>query len=145
MLTSRAPRPPAYEPLDPEETPKGVALAALKEIEFDRETGKLSDVDYEFLKSKYTGQALEAILIMMIVYLSINLTVSLLEGKSGATRVVRAETFRGLSMFEADPNFVERVMNDEFSGSKLVSVEASGTDRAGRSSARGGGHRRPSR
>ena len=49
-----------YEPLDPEETPKGVALAALKEIEFDRETGKLSDADYEFLKAKYTGQALEA-------------------------------------------------------------------------------------
>lgn len=53
-------KPPAYEPLDPEETPKGVALAALKEIEFDRETGKLSDADYQFLKSKYTGQALEA-------------------------------------------------------------------------------------
>ena len=44
-----------YEPPDPEETPKGVALAALKEIEFDRETGKLSDEDYAFLKGKYTG------------------------------------------------------------------------------------------
>ncbi|MGH7499800.1 MAG: zinc ribbon domain-containing protein [Gemmatimonadales bacterium] len=54
-------RPPVFEPLDPEETPKGVALAALKEIEFDRETGKLSDTDYEFLKAKYTGQALEAL------------------------------------------------------------------------------------
>jgi Double zinc ribbon len=53
--------PPAYEPLDPEETPKGVALAALKEIEFDRETGKLSDEDYRFLKEKYTDQALEAL------------------------------------------------------------------------------------
>jgi hypothetical protein len=50
-------RPP--EPVDPEETPKGIALAALKEIEFDRETGKLSDTDYEFLKAKYTGAALE--------------------------------------------------------------------------------------
>ena len=49
------------EPLDPEETPKGVALAALKEIEFDRETGKLSDEDYAFLKGKYTGVALEAL------------------------------------------------------------------------------------
>ena len=48
--------PPVYEPLDPEETPKGVALAALKEIEFDRETGKLSDEDYAFLKGKYTGR-----------------------------------------------------------------------------------------
>ncbi len=52
---------PVYEPLEPEETPKGVALAALKEIEFDRETGKLSDDDYAFLKGKYTGAALEAL------------------------------------------------------------------------------------
>lgn len=53
--------PPIFEPVDPEETPKGIALAALKEIEFDRETGKLSDVDYEFLKTKYTAAALEAL------------------------------------------------------------------------------------
>jgi hypothetical protein len=52
---------PVFEPPDPEETPKGVALAALKEIEFDRETGKLSDEDYAFLKGKYTGEALEAL------------------------------------------------------------------------------------
>lgn len=50
-----------YEPLEPEETLKGVALAALKEIEFDRETGKLSDSDYEFLKAKYTAAALDAL------------------------------------------------------------------------------------
>ena len=49
------------EPLDPEETRKGVALAALKEIEFDRETGKLSDEDYESLKTKYTGEAVDAL------------------------------------------------------------------------------------
>jgi rRNA maturation endonuclease Nob1 len=49
------------EPVDPEETPKGIALTALKEIEFDRETGKLSDSDYEFLKAKYTGAALDAL------------------------------------------------------------------------------------
>ena len=58
------PRPPTsspFEPLDPEETPKGVALAALKEIEFDRETGKLSDEDYEFLKAKYTVEAVNAL------------------------------------------------------------------------------------
>lgn len=52
---------PGGEPIDPEETAKGVALAALKEIEFDRETGKLSDTDYEFLKAKYTAAALEAL------------------------------------------------------------------------------------
>jgi hypothetical protein len=50
-----------FEPPDPEDTPKGMALAALKEIEFDRETGKLSDADYEFLKTKYTAAALEAL------------------------------------------------------------------------------------
>ena len=57
------PRPSAgvAEPLEPEETPKGVALTALKEIEFDRETGKLSDADYELLKQKYTGEALDAL------------------------------------------------------------------------------------
>jgi rRNA maturation endonuclease Nob1 len=49
------------EPVDPEETPKGIALTALKEIEFDKETGKLSDADYEFLKAKYTAAALDAL------------------------------------------------------------------------------------
>jgi hypothetical protein len=52
---------PVFEPLDAEETPKGIALAALKEIEFDRETGKLSEADYEMLKSKYTAAALDAL------------------------------------------------------------------------------------
>ena len=60
VLPSR-PTVPVYEPPDPEETPKGVALAALKEIEFDRETGKLSDEDYAFLKGKYTSVALDAL------------------------------------------------------------------------------------
>jgi hypothetical protein len=46
------------EPEDPEDTPKGIALAALREIEFDRATGKLSDEDYEGLKAKYTAEAL---------------------------------------------------------------------------------------
>jgi len=49
------------EPVDPEETAKGVALLALKEIEFDRETGKLSDADYQYLKDKYTAEALDAL------------------------------------------------------------------------------------
>jgi hypothetical protein len=54
-----APRP--AEPLDPEETPRGVALTALREIEFDRATGKLSDADYEDLKARYTTVALAAL------------------------------------------------------------------------------------
>ena len=49
------------EPLEPEETPKGVALTALKEIEFDRETGKLSDADYAELKQRYTEAAVQAL------------------------------------------------------------------------------------
>lgn len=44
-----------------EETRKGVALLALREIEFDRETGKLSDQDYERLKSAYTAEAVSAL------------------------------------------------------------------------------------
>jgi double zinc ribbon protein len=61
LLAPGPPKGPVFEPLDPEETPKGIALAALKEIEFDRETGKLSDEDYTFLKTKYTGAALDAL------------------------------------------------------------------------------------
>ena len=37
---------------------QAVALRALKEIEFDRATGKLSDQDYDALKARYTGEAL---------------------------------------------------------------------------------------
>jgi hypothetical protein len=51
----------AWEPPDPEETARGVALSALREIEFDRETGKLSDADYAELKSEYTVQAVAAL------------------------------------------------------------------------------------
>jgi hypothetical protein len=36
------------------------AVAALREIEFDRATGKLSDADYVDLKTRYTARALEA-------------------------------------------------------------------------------------
>ncbi len=50
-----------YVPPEPEETRRGVALAALRDIEFDRETGKLSDTDYEWLKARYTGEALAAL------------------------------------------------------------------------------------
>ena len=36
------------------------AVAALREIEFDRATGKLSDTDYAELKTRYTQRALAA-------------------------------------------------------------------------------------
>jgi hypothetical protein len=53
----------ADEGEDPDDdfSPQGVALRALKEIEFDRATGKLSDGDYETLKAKYTAEALAAL------------------------------------------------------------------------------------
>ena len=56
---------PAAEPEEPEDDPrehrKDLALAALKEIEFDRATGKLDDADYERMKAAYTAEALAAI------------------------------------------------------------------------------------
>jgi len=50
---------------DPEDDPlehrKEQALAALKEIEFDRETGKLSEDDYQAMLTRYTKEAVEAL------------------------------------------------------------------------------------
>ena len=48
---------------DPDDdlSPRAVALRALKEIEFDRATGKLSDVDYDVLKTRYTSEAIAAL------------------------------------------------------------------------------------
>jgi len=37
------------------------AVVALREIEFDRATGKLSDVDYDELRTRYTARALQAL------------------------------------------------------------------------------------
>ena len=42
-------------------SPQAVALRALKEIEFDRATGKLSDADYDALRAKYQAAALAAL------------------------------------------------------------------------------------
>jgi hypothetical protein len=49
------------EPVEESESPKIQALLALKEIEFDRATGKLSDDDYAQLKDRYAKRALAAI------------------------------------------------------------------------------------
>jgi len=55
--------PPGDEGDDPNDdlSPQAVALRALKEIEFDRATGKLSDADYDELQAKYTQEALTAL------------------------------------------------------------------------------------
>ena len=46
---------------DPREQKKELALAALKEIEFDRATGKLSECDYQVMLARYTKEAVEAL------------------------------------------------------------------------------------
>jgi hypothetical protein len=55
-VTSALPERPPGE-AEPARNP---ALDALREIEFDRETGKLSDADYEALKETYTQRAVTA-------------------------------------------------------------------------------------
>lgn len=49
------------EPVADEESRSGIALLALKEIEFDQATGKLSDADYAMLKERYSREALTAL------------------------------------------------------------------------------------
>ena len=44
----------------PRQSDREAAVAALREIEFDKATGKLSDVDYAELKGRYTEQAIVA-------------------------------------------------------------------------------------
>ena len=44
----------------PRQSEREAAVAALREIEFDRATGKLSDDDYSELKSRYTTDAVRA-------------------------------------------------------------------------------------
>src|SRR3954468_10010369 len=56
---------PLFSDSDDEDDPalarRDRALAALKEIDFDRATGKLSDSDYELLKAQFSQEALDAI------------------------------------------------------------------------------------
>jgi hypothetical protein len=49
------------EDLDEDVSSRTRSIRALREIEFDRATGKLSDSDYESLRAKYTALALEAL------------------------------------------------------------------------------------
>ncbi len=48
-------------PFDRWERQKREAYAAIKEAEFDRQTGKLTQADYHFLREKYEARALEAL------------------------------------------------------------------------------------
>lgn len=47
--------------VDAAPAPEHEAVVALREIEFDRATGKLSDADYDELRERYTERALESI------------------------------------------------------------------------------------
>lgn len=48
------------EDISPEQRRRDLSLAALKEIEFDHATGKLSDADYQRLYDRYAGEAVAA-------------------------------------------------------------------------------------
>lgn len=51
---------PAWDTPELEETRKGQALLALKEIDFDLATGKLSEADHAELKRRFTAEAVAA-------------------------------------------------------------------------------------
>lgn len=51
--------PEPITPSMPSEPARNQAVDALREIEFDRATGKLSDSDYAALKASYTQRAVE--------------------------------------------------------------------------------------
>lgn len=48
-----------FDPI--EETPRGRALIAIKELEFDRETGKIADDDYRDLKERLSLEAMRVL------------------------------------------------------------------------------------
>ena len=48
----------APRPSRPSRASQSPAVDALRELEFDRQTGKISDADYAPLKARYTEQAL---------------------------------------------------------------------------------------
>jgi hypothetical protein len=60
FITGSLTAPTRAIPFDPDEAARNPALDALREIEFDRATGKLSDADYSALRAQYTQRAVEA-------------------------------------------------------------------------------------
>lgn len=52
-----APLRPRSKSAAPRQSP---AIEALRDLEFDRQTGKIADADYEALKARYTEQALRS-------------------------------------------------------------------------------------
>ena len=60
---------------------------------------------------------------------SFNMTVLLIEARGGREVVIQSEEYLGLTMSPADTRFAQTVVNDRFSGSKLIRVTATGNDR----------------
>lgn len=58
-----------------------------------------------------------------------NLTISLVENQNGQEVPVCSEVFRGLSMKSEDARYVRSVINDEFTGSKLIRITLVGSSR----------------
>ena len=56
----RADLPATLQPAGDATRRQSPAVDALRELEFDRQTGKISDSDYMSLKARYTSQALTA-------------------------------------------------------------------------------------
>ena len=56
-LVTASPIPIAASPPQADDGGRNPAIDALREIEFDRETGKLSESDYAALKGEYTQRA----------------------------------------------------------------------------------------
>ena len=60
MTRSLGASPARVSPRDSDDAARNPAIEALREIEFDRETGKLSDADYAALRTEYTQRAVAA-------------------------------------------------------------------------------------
>jgi len=60
LLAAEVAPSPNEAPRSPVPQSKNQAIDALREIEFDRATGKLSDADYDALKASYTSAAITA-------------------------------------------------------------------------------------
>ena len=52
---------PAAEHIGRWEKQKAAAYAAIREAEFDKQMGKLTDEDYQFIRQKYEARAIEAL------------------------------------------------------------------------------------
>ena len=52
---------PAAEHIVRWEKQKAAAYAAIREAEFDKQMGKLTDEDYQFIRQKYEARAIEAL------------------------------------------------------------------------------------